>query len=263
MPALPTFVDPRDGGAYITFVDGSGALRVITFDCTVRVLHNGTAVVTEHPVDQGANVADNIRPENRRLTLEVEVTNTPVLVPAGKQGGVAPLVLSLGDVSEMISPAAASSSQTSLFGFGTVGSVSVTPAAYQASPRTVTVNVLQFATVFDRVREVSEALEELRVGGTLVSVTTKLRQYPTMAIASVSEPEEAADSITFTIELVAVRLAQSETVEVQPPTKELRAKKKTTAGTQTGYTPPDNTKSGITAALDALPEGLKKHLKGF
>ena len=264
---LPTTdILPSPGGASITYTDQSGALRIITFDCTVRVLHNGTAVVTEKPVDEGANISDHIRAENRRVTLEVEVTNTPVLSPTGKGGLPSAVQLQRPRV-DFTKLAKVTGGQHAR----RVGPISftsgsppvVSPAETSTVIENVSATVLQFAESFDRVLEVSDALDELRTAGTPVGVTTRLRQYTRCAIVSVSAPEEAADSITFSIDLVETRLVSSETIDVQPPVKEQRAKKKTTGGTGAGYEIPASTQTGILAGLDALPPSAKKYLKGF
>lgn len=265
LPETTVLASP--GGASLTYVDASGALRIITFDCTVRVMHVGTAVVTEHPVDAGANITDNIRAENRKVTLEVEVTNTPLLSPTGKGGAVGGLALALPARQTLARGANVSSPPQTLrvgpFAVDVGAPAKVDPAQYTPVQDTFTATVLQFASSFDRVLEVWEALDDLRVSGTLVSATTRIHQYDRCAIVSVSLPEEAPDAVTFTIDLVETRVATSETIDVQPPVAEKRAVKKTTAGTATGYLPPETVSSGVTALLESLPDGLKSRLKGF
>lgn len=52
----------------------------IAFDCTVQEKHSGTLVVTEHPVEVGAAVADHARKEPDVLDLQGLVSNTPILL---------------------------------------------------------------------------------------------------------------------------------------------------------------------------------------
>lgn len=52
-------------------------VRMFQFDATLREQHSRTAVVTSHPVEEGADVADNVRVENPKLTLVGITSNTP------------------------------------------------------------------------------------------------------------------------------------------------------------------------------------------
>lgn len=64
---------PASAGAAIE----RDSIRLFQFDVTEREQHSRSAVVSTHPVEQGADVADNVRVENPRLTLTGVVTNTP------------------------------------------------------------------------------------------------------------------------------------------------------------------------------------------
>lgn len=50
----------------------------IAIDCTVTETHTGAATVTEHPVEDGVNITDHIRPEPLQLALSGIITNTPI-----------------------------------------------------------------------------------------------------------------------------------------------------------------------------------------
>jgi hypothetical protein len=52
---------------------------IVLFDQTVSEGHEATAEVTEHPVEKGSNVADHVRQNPQNLTLEMFVTNTPIV----------------------------------------------------------------------------------------------------------------------------------------------------------------------------------------
>lgn len=53
----------------------------ITVDATVRESHEHVAEVTEHPVESGTEISDNIRMKPRKLTIEGVVSATPVMDP--------------------------------------------------------------------------------------------------------------------------------------------------------------------------------------
>lgn len=53
-------------------------IDTIELDCTVSEAHNGEVEVTEHPVEEGANISDHARVKPPTLTLEGMVSNTPL-----------------------------------------------------------------------------------------------------------------------------------------------------------------------------------------
>lgn len=50
----------------------------IELDASISESHVGEVEVTEHPVEQGANVTDHVRPKPDTLTIEGFVSNTPL-----------------------------------------------------------------------------------------------------------------------------------------------------------------------------------------
>jgi len=53
-------------------------IDTIELDCTVSESHNGEVEVTEHPVEEGANITDHTRAKPVTLILEGIVSNTPL-----------------------------------------------------------------------------------------------------------------------------------------------------------------------------------------
>ena len=70
-----------------TFPDGTTSQLAI--DAVLNETPHNAAVVTEHPVERGANVADHIRPAATTLALVLVVSNTPLERTAATQGGFA------------------------------------------------------------------------------------------------------------------------------------------------------------------------------
>lgn len=52
----------------------------IAFDCTVSERHSGKLVITEHPVEEGANVADHARKDPDGLDLQGIISDQPILL---------------------------------------------------------------------------------------------------------------------------------------------------------------------------------------
>lgn len=53
-------------------------IDTIELDASISESHMGEVEITEHPVEQGANVSDHARPKPDILTIEGMVSNTPV-----------------------------------------------------------------------------------------------------------------------------------------------------------------------------------------
>jgi hypothetical protein len=71
-------VDPQHyHEAYVEFTDAAGNLNTIVFDAVMAEDWNPTATVTEHPVEDGANVGDHVRVGLMTCTIKVHVTNEP------------------------------------------------------------------------------------------------------------------------------------------------------------------------------------------
>lgn len=75
-PTLTNITVPFSGEASAQFV----GLK-IEMDATVSTNDDISTTVTDHPVEDGANIADHIRDEPDKLTIEGIVTRTPVENP--------------------------------------------------------------------------------------------------------------------------------------------------------------------------------------
>jgi hypothetical protein len=53
-------------------------LDTVTIDATLREEHSTEVDVTEHPVEDGANITDHIRPQLKVLQIDGIISNTPV-----------------------------------------------------------------------------------------------------------------------------------------------------------------------------------------
>lgn len=236
----PEFLD-RQGGCFITFVDGSGATRVIAFDATLSVRHSGRSEITDHPVLDIGTTSDNSRPKPRSCTIEAHVTNTPILAPVGVSGDVSPLDLP-SPVRDLRAGAIATDPTGYQFGTPIGGGVTfgrspveVTAAQFGTTEGRTKAQVLQFPTPFDRVRDVWDELESLRVAGVEVSVVCRTTQYLRALIESVDGPEDPADALTLTIGIREITVATSEVVQVNPPVSEPRAQKPQDQGATGSY----------------------------
>jgi hypothetical protein len=187
-------------------------IRTVVFDATISENHATSAVATEHTVEQGVSISDHVRPERERLSVEVHVTNTPVRSPNvdGASGAVRSL-----ELSQRARPFRRLAKVQS--------SGEVEPAEVEETSSTVQANILQFDSDFDRVGTVYELLTRLCKEGVEVVLVTVDIGVPMTA--------EFRHSIKFTMELVEIRFAETETVATPEPL-ETRAERRQRRGAQ-------------------------------
>lgn len=167
----------------------AGARVVFEFDAVERLQLEAAAEVTEHPVEQGANIADHVRPTNRTLRLEAWVTDTPVTAPTtamdGATAAVGPTTLRL------------------------------------TSGGTVTATVLQLSTAVDRKRLAYATLEGLRTAGTVVTVRMPLDVVESCVVErfSVERTAETANVLAVQLDLKRVRIATTTRVPLDAPAR--------------------------------------------
>jgi len=52
----------------------------VTFDASVNEDHSGTSTTTDHPVENGSDITDHVREEPDTLTMNVIVSNHPIVL---------------------------------------------------------------------------------------------------------------------------------------------------------------------------------------
>jgi hypothetical protein len=171
---------------------------IVVFDLTISEGHEATSEVTEHPVEQGSNIADHVRQNPQSLTLEMYVTNTPI-EDIGR-GVVDVLELNLPQYTPPPAP-----TFTALEG-------ALTPP-----PVPVRVQVLNFNQPFDRVKEIHDQLLDLWKAGATMSAVTSVRTYDTMVLTGINMPRTEPGGATFTLGLKQVRTVTTAKVAAPKP----------------------------------------------
>ncbi len=75
-------------GAYLTWTDSTGATQSLFFDLVEAEDWNEDTTITEHPVESGADITDNVRVSLARVTLTVFATNDPIGIEDTNRGAV-------------------------------------------------------------------------------------------------------------------------------------------------------------------------------
>lgn len=209
-------------------------LLVLSFDGTVRELHSSQLVVTEHPVEKGANVSDHVRKQLAHLVCEAMITNHPIKMPTSGMGGVGGGVSgrdlqwnareetrqqrsitfpSRFDLPVGVPILGAVAQGTGLL--DTTETVTVQTRAETDAADGATAQVLQFDGPFDRVRNVYEELLGFQDNATLLTIHTTIREYENMILQNLTAPREVKDgkAITFSFDLKEIRFVTSQTVK--------------------------------------------------
>lgn len=198
---------------------GADTFVILEVDAVMSESHEVMATLTDHPVERGADLSDHKRPGQRRYRLEGLVTNTPI-----------------GSV-----PLSGENSSAN----GVTGTVRDSPAK---------ATVLQFSERFDRIRDVLDALTSLVESAQLVTVTTDVRTYEDAQLVSVVAPRDATDSITFTVDITQVRIAETRDVGAPVP-RQPRGRRTRDNGAQAGAeaatNPPDQNTSAAYRVADS------------
>jgi len=197
----------------ISYVEGDSFVFV-EFDAVMTENHEVMSTITSHAVERGADISDFKRPGQKHIRLEGLVTNTPL--------GAPPL-------SGLNSNASNVTVQTR-----------AVPGAKDS--RAVT---QQFSEAFDRVKDMLAELTSLTENSVLLSIATDVATYEDVQLISMSAPRdsESGNAITFTIELVQIRIAETSTVDVPRPSQPRGRTRRnngaqTTTQTNTSQTPP-------------------------
>lgn len=190
----------------ITWTNDIGQLGAITLDAAISELHHLGAMVTDHPIEIGPNVADFIRPEPYTLEIEGMISNTPILLPADNSDGAREITVSV----EGAQPTLGST-------FGRV--VPIAGALFASVPVDIPrqkATVKGFDREFDRVKSVFDALDLARARGWLLAVHTRLKVYENMAAESIDVRRDPAsgDALLFTLRAKQIRIAKVDLVEV-------------------------------------------------
>lgn len=229
-----------------------GTTNVIEFDCTLTEKHESSAKATEHPVEEGANVTDHVRPELDTVSLEGVITNTPLndvsarfrdssgrfISPVAPLYGARGQLTLVGKTSQQTAPGSLRGGFVSPIIVPFFGRPAAQPTFVPGSRQTVRNDVsgtsMHFSPPTDRLREVYEVLQLLCTSGVEVKLVTDLREYPTMLITQLSTPRAPMDAIIFSMTLRQIRFAETSTSKVKLAKKvaQPRAEKTVVEGSQ-------------------------------
>lgn len=225
-------------GAFFLWTDPSGTTKTMSFDVVTTENPKFPNQITEHAVEQGPDVTDNVRVGCRTIMLEVFVTNEPIkLVNQWDNGS--------GDINTLQIPTPGAYGQPAFYGqqpvsyqnyftlpigvpiIGALAAHAQTDVAIAniGLPPTLGGNiapkVLQFSSPFDAVQQTHDALELLRTTAQLITVYGTKGTYDNMVIEEfdLSRTADEGTGGTFTIQLKEIRIVTTTTTTAPVPTK--------------------------------------------
>ena len=217
----------------VTWTDDAGAVVSLELDVDLQESHDLSSEITEHPVEEGADVTDHVRPRLRRVSIEGYVSDTPML---GNPG-----VAELAEFVSLELQIPEKPRQLSLSAGLQAGVGAVKEAVFGPTPP-IKVTMLTLDDFKSRKRAVYDALEDARLNARLCRVITSLHEYDNMLIEQVtpSRTPDSGNGATFaftTKEIIRV----SSDVTVAPEPAELSGAVKVPAGAKNAKT--DETKA--------------------
>ena len=273
----------------------NGALRTVNFDVVSAETHEGTMKLTEHPVESGSDITDNVRAEPRKLSIEGYVSNKPLLSNLGVNPlntrdstlltfqGV-PLKIPKNDRPKIptsrtldipkkqggapiFTPGGLTSAVT-----GAIGSLINGPPPNKATglgpliqgdPPTKAFALTPSGDFPNRALVVYELLEEGRIESALIRVVTAFGTIEDMIIVKNALPRtpEDGNGAKFQLDLQQIRIVQSETVQAPKPAED-RAKKEVAKGSKASADVEKTKEEVLRSTLEWVKIGLGTKFPG-
>lgn len=186
----------------LAFRTSPTSIDTLTLDAALSEKHETSIELTEHPVEEGADVADHVRKKPAVVTIEGLISNTPI--------GRAQTLRARYAAGAITDAGLAIVERTAI---GSLGNAAID---------TFEGNAPGYAEA------AFAQLEALAASGKLVTVTTKRKVYENMKLVSVSCTDDAktGDALRFTATLREVRLVKNKLVTIETDVPRAKGKAK-------------------------------------
>lgn len=207
--------------------DDSGAAVTMAFDIDRQESHEFVTTVTEHPVEVGADVADHVRDELDRFTLEGYVTDAPTNTDNARDeaferlqnvGTIKGIELQIPEKPFLLGVSSAIGAGLSALGGLITGAIQGPPKA----------NILTFDDFKSRVKVVFGLLDDARRNHRLVRVVSKVTEYDNMLLEqlTVTRAPDDGTGATFLLAFREIRTVESDITVAPAPAEALGASQK-------------------------------------
>lgn len=197
-------------------------IGVLELDAAQSITHEASSQITKNPIEDGSDVTDNVRLENRTLTIEALISDNPLTL--------------LGSAFNLFTGAAA----------GAVGELAGGFAAQAAGQALGSIAGIIAGRSEDDVlfpQKAFQYLEELRDRRIPFTVVTKLKRYENMLISRLTVPQssDVGGSLRFTVTLEQIQVVRTLTIQLPEAQTQTGATPKQDTGKQTGVEDPGST----------------------
>jgi hypothetical protein len=211
----------RKGETVLAWEAEDGSEVVAIFDVSTNETHERSNLVTNHPIEAGADAADHVQVGLPTFSIEGYVSNSPLPTNPGviDQGDFKQIQLQIPSKPLKIGVSALVESAIDALG----SLISGQPEA----------TMFTFDNFKDRVRAAEQILEEARVNARMIRVITSVSTLPNMQIQSlvITRTPDDGTGATFALSLGQVRIVSAETVDAPEPA-ELTGAPRTNAGSK-------------------------------
>lgn len=226
----------------------------VWIDVTLREAPDLSAEVTEHPVEQGADVTDHVRLKPLVLVIEGYVTNQPIELPQSHMNGAKVDPTGLEIEAEPGLPGLLSILPGISQGVAIVNAVAsaVGGAPVEVRPlRKYKATVLHFSSRFDRVGAVQAALEQIVLNRKPVTIVTATHTYENVVLTNLhtERDTETGDGLQFGVTGQVISVVSSELVGGKPEPVKPRQVQSASKGKQQALPSTDNAGSLAANAL--------------
>ena len=191
-------------------------IGTVVVDGSIHELHSISGEATEHPIEDGATIADHYHLRPRKYQIDGIITNQPLELPSSNVSGVRevdkPFTWKANPTIFGGTPLS-----TSVGGAGLIGMVGGAIAS-AAGLDQHTGMARGFEPEFNRVASAREELIKYMTDGAPIEITTALEVYPNMVIESfdIDRDKSTGDSMKFSITALQIRIVSTE-FSVAPP----------------------------------------------
>lgn len=203
-------------GAYLTWTTKDGQSKSLFFDVTTEESQDLTSTPTEYPVEDGANVADHVKDELDKVTLEVFVSQTPIYDMNNRGGRVEPVKITPPKFKAPLAPTPGAV-------YAAVGGLlkDAIGALLGKSAPQYAAQVLKFPSTFDAVADTLTVLEKIRDEKQLVTVVLPSKDFENMCLVHVGVRGNAGTGTgrSFTLEFHEMRKVKVSIVNAPVPTQ--------------------------------------------
>ena len=240
----------------ITWQDDSNAVVSCQFDVDEQETHDLQNVITEHPVETGSDISDNVRPQLRRFTVEGFVTDSPLIANPGVQQNSSYVSVEL-----QIPPYPQKYSETALIRTG-IGALTNAIFGAPGNPKATLLKLNQSTVLKSRKKAIFDALDDARVNARICNISTALFFYSNMLIEqiTVTRAPDSGNGATFAVTLKEVTFVSSDVVDAPQPS-EVSGAVAESSGSKNGI-PADPKKAANTdSALKKMVDGGISYVK--